>query len=328
MPAILAKAAAGLVPARRSLPGRRSCLFPAAKENPALAAAGWSSSLSGLGSAPGAGACWLSLIPNVFESIGPGPITNLEPKSTTWYVSLASSLIVVAYNPASKCAVRGDRRGHGADGGPVQDRGDGWVQAGPHGPGHRPAGLGVLRDGPAARYHLPAGTAAKVLGPLNNPKQAYQETSLESYLQTGQVDATSSYRSSTIQLGLHYITLPDALNFGEPSLASTYAKYTIKLDDGQTVHGVPTAVYAAPHRHDRRRGRGRLHRPPAPPVDPRPAPEGQLHPRHPQVYGTGARRRSSARSAATTDANGIGHRSVVPDSAGPAVPVPALGRRK
>jgi molybdate/tungstate transport system substrate-binding protein len=41
-------------------------------------------------------------------------------------------------------------------------------------------------------YHLPAGTANKILGPLDNSSQTTAETSLESFLQFGQLDAASA----------------------------------------------------------------------------------------------------------------------------------------
>jgi molybdate/tungstate transport system substrate-binding protein len=190
------------------------------------------------------------ITPNVFESIGTAPITALEPKFTSWYVQLAASPIVIAYSPASKYGSEFAQIASGKK--PISDlftiMATPGFKLGRTDPNTDPQGQAFYEMVQAAQsyYHLPAGTAQKVLGPLNNPKQAYSETSLESFLQSGQVDASSSYRSQAIQMGLHYITLPSVLNFGDPSLASTYAKYTIKLDNGQTVHGSPTVVYAAP----------------------------------------------------------------------------------
>jgi molybdate/tungstate transport system substrate-binding protein len=63
----------------------------------------------------------------VFESIGSSPITVLEPRFTTWYVRIAASPLVVAYNPG------------GPDGSELAQ----------------------------TALHLPAGTATKVLAPSN-----------------------------------------------------------------------------------------------------------------------------------------------------------------
>jgi molybdate/tungstate transport system substrate-binding protein len=186
--------------------------------------------------------------PNVFLSIGPLPITQLGPKYYSWYVSLVSSPIVVAYSTKSKYASQFEAIAAGKE--PMSDlftlmAKPGFV-LGRTDPNTDPQGQAFYEMVQQAQsyYHLPAGTANTILGGLSNSKQAYEETSLESFLESGQLDAASSYRSVAIQDGLHYINLPDVLNFGETSLASTYAKYTIKLANGSTVHGVPTAVYA------------------------------------------------------------------------------------
>jgi molybdate/tungstate transport system substrate-binding protein len=190
------------------------------------------------------------ITPNVFESIGPSPITALEPKFSSWYVSLASSPIVIAYSPKSKYGAEFAQIAAGKK--PMSDLFLAMAQPGfvlgRTDPNTDPQGQAFYEMVEQAQsyYHLPAGTAAKILGPLDNSKEAYEETSLESFLQSGQLEAASSYRSVAIQDGLSYINLPNVLNFGEPSLASTYAKYSIKLSNGTTAKGVPTAVYATP----------------------------------------------------------------------------------
>jgi molybdate/tungstate transport system substrate-binding protein len=186
--------------------------------------------------------------PNVFESIGPYPLAALEPKFTTWYVGLVSAPIVIAYSPGSKYGPQLAQIAAGKL--PMSDLFELMTEPGftlgRTDPNTDPQGQAFYEmvQGAQTYYHLPAGTAAKILGPLDNTKQTYEETSLESFLQSGQLDAASAYRSQAIQDKLHYITLPDVLNFGEPGLEPAYAKYTIKLSDGQTVHGVPTEVYA------------------------------------------------------------------------------------
>ncbi|HVT68116.1 MAG TPA: extracellular solute-binding protein [Trebonia sp.] len=187
------------------------------------------------------------ITPNVFLSIGPLPITQLGPKYYHWYVSLVSAPIVIAYSPKSKYASQFEAIAAGKE--PMSDlfaimAKPGFV-LGRTDPNTDPQGQAFYEMIQAAQsyYKLPAGTAEKITGGLDNSKQEYEETGLEGFLESGQLDAASAYRSTAIQDGLHYINLPDVLNFGETSLASTYAKYTIKLDNGTIVHGVPTAVY-------------------------------------------------------------------------------------
>lgn len=201
----------------------------------------------------GAGAVGLSqeiaageITPNVFESIGSAPVTALEPKFTSWYVQLASSPIVVVYSPTSKYGSQLAAIAHGKK--PIKDLFTLMAKPdftlGRTDPNTDPQGQAFWEMVQAAQslYHLPKGTASKILGPLSNPKETYAETALESDLQSGQLDASSAYRSQAIQMHLNYINLPSRLNFGEPSLAKQYAKYTIKLDNGTTVHGAPTTV--------------------------------------------------------------------------------------
>lgn len=189
--------------------------------------------------------------PNVFESIGPSPITDLEPKFTTWYVGLASSPIVIVYSPA--CPKYGPEMAQIAAGKQPMSKlfqlmTEPGFTLGRTDPNTDPQGQAFWEMVQEAQsyYHLPSGTADKILGPEDNPKETFAETSINSFLESGELCAESDYRSEAIQQHLHYINLPDALNFGEPDLDSTYAKYTMKLSNGTTVHGVPTEVFATP----------------------------------------------------------------------------------
>lgn len=184
--------------------------------------------------------------PNVFESVGAAPITALEPQFTTWYVSVASSPIVVAYNPSTSysaelSAIRKGKK-------PLSDlfklmEKPGFL-IGRTDPNTDPQGQAFYEMVGLAQshLHLKKGTANKILGSIDNPAQVFAETELESRLQAGQLDAASAYLSQAIQLHLPYITLPAAINFGSPSLASQYAKAKMTLSDGTITHGVPLIV--------------------------------------------------------------------------------------
>jgi molybdate/tungstate transport system substrate-binding protein len=82
------------------------------------------------------------------------------------------------------------------------------------------------------KYHLPKDTMTKILGgPPASPKstQIFEEASLDSRLQAGQLDAASAYLSQAKQLHLHYITLPADINLGDASFADQYAKASITI---------------------------------------------------------------------------------------------------
>jgi molybdate/tungstate transport system substrate-binding protein len=215
--------------------------------------------------------------PNVFESIGAAPVALLEPKFTSWYVQVAASPIVVVYSPKSPFApqLRAIAEGHK----PLSDLFTLMEQPGFHlgrtNPDTDPQGQAFYEmvQLAGARYHLPPGTTAKILGSLDNPSQVFAETALEARLQAGQLDAASAFLSQAIQLHLPYIALPPAIDFGDPLLASTYAKATLTLTGGKSVHGVPLVVdVTVIGTHDRAAaaafvayllsgsGRGELHR--------------------------------------------------------------------
>ncbi len=184
--------------------------------------------------------------PNVFESVGSAPITALEPRYTSWYLQLAASPIVVAYDPGGRFGAQLAAIAHRTR--PLADlfrllEQPGFL-LGRTNPGTDPQGQAFVEMVELAQHalHLPAGTASKVLGPLDNPAQVFSETSLEARLEAGQLDAASAFLSQAVQLHLPYIALPSTIDFGDPALASTYAQASVTLHDGRVVHGTPLTV--------------------------------------------------------------------------------------
>ncbi|MHB1612823.1 MAG: extracellular solute-binding protein, partial [Actinomycetes bacterium] len=187
--------------------------------------------------------------PNVFMSVGSAPIKLLEPAHlASWYVRLAASPLVVAYNPKSRYAAELAAIGHGTK--PLADlftlMATPGFQLGRTDPNTDPQGQAFVEMVELAQseLHLPADTASTVLGPLTSGSQIFAETALTSRLQSGQLDAASAFLAQAVQLHLPYIPLPSSLNFGDPALASQYATATLTLSGGATVHGVPLVVYA------------------------------------------------------------------------------------
>lgn len=186
------------------------------------------------------------IAPNVFESIGTAPIRSLDPRSTRWYASFASSPIVVAYNPHTSFAARLSAIAHGRQ--PLSELFHLMAQPGfllgRTNPETDPQGQAFYEMVELAqrRDHLASDTTTKVLGAVDNPSEVFAETALEARLQAGQLDAASAFRSQAVQLHLPYVTLPAAINFGDPALAGTYARATLTLSDRSVVHGVPLTV--------------------------------------------------------------------------------------
>jgi molybdate/tungstate transport system substrate-binding protein len=190
------------------------------------------------------------ITPNVFESIGGKPIEALYPKKfTSWYVSFAASPLVVAYNPNSKYASDFTAIADGSR--PITDlftlMEQPGFKLGRTDPNLDPQGEAFILMLMLAQkqYHLPADTVTKIIqgqpGSPNSPT-IFEETALEPRLQAGQLDAASAYLPEAIQLHLHYITLPNTLNQGDPALKSWYGSVSFKLASGDVAQGKPLVV--------------------------------------------------------------------------------------
>ncbi len=189
------------------------------------------------------------IAPNVFESVGGDNITPLEPKFTRWYVQYAGTSMVLAYNPDGTYASQFKAIADGAR--PVRDLFT-LLQA----PGLRLGRTDPATD-PQARdfimmlqlaqsyYHLPPDTVAKILGTsdigTSDSPQIYAESSLDSTLQSGQLDAASAFVTQAVQLHLAYVPLPAAINLGSFALASQYKKASLTVG-GTTYHGSPQVI--------------------------------------------------------------------------------------
>jgi molybdate/tungstate transport system substrate-binding protein len=85
----------------------------------------------------------------------------------------------------------------------------------------------------------------KILGgPAASPtsSQIFAESSLDSTLQSGQLDASSAFITQAIELHLPYIALPAQINLGDFADAAQYAKATITI----TSKGKPATKKGGP----------------------------------------------------------------------------------
>ena len=166
------------------------------------------------------------IAPNVFESVGGDNITPLEPKFTKWYVQYAGTSMVVAYNPNSKYASQFKAIADGKK--PLKDLftllQTPGLKLGRTDPNIDPQGRDFIYMLELAQmdYHLPADTVTKILGGPEGSatsSEIYAESSLDSTLQSGQLDAASAFITQAIELHLDYIPLPAAINLGSFALA-------------------------------------------------------------------------------------------------------------
>ena len=174
--------------------------------------------------------------PNVFESVGGDNITPLFPKFTNWYIQYAGTSMVVAYNPKSKYAPQFKAIADGKK--PLKDlftlMETPGFKLGRTDPAIDPQGRDFIYMLELAQkyYHLPSGTVTKILGGppgSSSSSQIYAESSLDSTLQSGQLDASSAFITQATELHLDYIPLPPAINLGSFALASQYAKASVTV---------------------------------------------------------------------------------------------------
>jgi molybdate/tungstate transport system substrate-binding protein len=190
------------------------------------------------------------ITPNVFESVGGDNITPLEPKFTSWYIQYAGTSIVLAYNPKSKYASEFKAYADGSK--PLSSLFTTLLQTpgfklGRTDPTTDPQGRDFIfmLELAQAYYHLPSDTVAKILGTTDfgsaNSSQIYAESSLDSTLESGQLDAASAFVTQAVELHLDYIPLPAAINLGSFADAAQYKTASLTVQ-GKTYHGSPQVI--------------------------------------------------------------------------------------
>ena len=187
--------------------------------------------------------------PNVFEAVGGDNITPLEPKFTSWYIQYAATSMVIAYNPNSKYASTLKAYADGSK--PVCDLytllQTPGLKLGRTDPNTDPQGRDFIYMLELAQSYckLPSDTVAKILGTsdfgTSSSSQIYAESSLDSTLESGQLDAASAFVTQAVELHLSYIPLPEQINLGSAALASTYKTASVTIKSG-TKHGSPQVI--------------------------------------------------------------------------------------
>ena len=188
--------------------------------------------------------------PNVFESVGGDNITPLQPKFTKWYVQYAGTSMVVAYNPNSKYASQFKAIADGSK--PVCDLytllQTPGLKLGRTDPNTDPQGRDFIYMLELAQSYckLPSDTVAKILGTSDfgtaSSSQIYAESSLDSTLASGQLDAASAFVTQAIELHLAYIPLVPQINLCCSQYAALYKTATVKLANGMTKSGSPQVI--------------------------------------------------------------------------------------
>jgi molybdate/tungstate transport system substrate-binding protein len=163
---------------------------------------------------------------------GPGP-------SAPWFLTFASTTMVIAYSPSSRFApaFREAAAGHRAWYDVLSSPG---LRLGRTDPRLDPKGYRtILTLELAERYYDRPGLEAKLLGEAENPAQTFPEEALVGRLESGQLDAGFFYLTEVREQQLPYVTLPDAINLGSPGLARSYAEAAYTDAKGDVHRGAP-----------------------------------------------------------------------------------------
>jgi molybdate/tungstate transport system substrate-binding protein len=181
--------------------------------------------------------------PDVFVSADPLVNTNLlmGPQNgnlVKWFVVVASSQLVIAYNPRSRFAAKLDEAA--ANKTPWYDvlaipslrfgRGDPTVD---------PKGYRTLLMFRLAARHYHREDIPKLLGEPLNPVQVFPEVVLLARVESGQFDAGIFYKHEILARHLPYISLPPEVNLGDPRFSDLYAQESYATSSGQQITGAP-----------------------------------------------------------------------------------------
>ena len=178
---------------------------------------------------------FISADPAVNESVLMG---DKNGNLVTWYVTLASSQLVLAYNPKGPRASSFEEAAAGKSSwyevletpGVRFGRGDPTIDP----KGYRTLFLFTLAGDHYRRPEIP-----RLLGEPLNPAQVLPETALLARLESGQFDAGIFYKHEVVPRKLPFLSFPPEINLGDPRFSALYARATYTPPGGEQVHGAP-----------------------------------------------------------------------------------------
>jgi molybdate/tungstate transport system substrate-binding protein len=181
--------------------------------------------------------------PDVFISADPSVNQNVLMGSrngdlVTWFVTLASSQLVLAYNPKSRFAASFEAASAGKTPwyevletpGVRFGRGDPTIDP----KGYRTLFLFTLAG---MHYHRPE--IPGLLGDPLNPAQVLPEVALLAHIESGQFDAGIFYKHEIVAHKLPFVSFPPEINLGDSRFSNLYAQATYTPPTGERVSGAP-----------------------------------------------------------------------------------------
>jgi molybdate/tungstate transport system substrate-binding protein len=178
---------------------------------------------------------FISADPSVNQAILMGPKNG---NLVRWFTTLASSQLVLAYNPHSKFATKFEDAANKElpwyevleMPGVRFGRGDPRIDP----KGYRTLFMFQLAGKYYHREEIPA-----LLGDPLNPAQVFPEIVLMARVESGQFDGGIFYKHEVIAHKLPYITLPPEINLGDQRFSAAYAQETYTTPAGEHVTGSP-----------------------------------------------------------------------------------------
>ncbi len=170
--------------------------------------------------------------PDVFISADPKVNTLLMGSANgsyvSWYLDFARAEMVIGYNPNSKFAADFQAAANGSKTW-YQVLEEPGLRLGRTDPLLDPKGVNTIYTLELAEtyYHQP-GLAQKILGGDENASQIFPEEELVARLGAGQLDAGFFYINEVKGPNIPYVTLPDQVNLGNPTMTAQYAAATWK----------------------------------------------------------------------------------------------------
>jgi molybdate/tungstate transport system substrate-binding protein len=181
--------------------------------------------------------------PDIFVSADPSVNEKVLMGSNngdlvTWFLTVASSQLVLAYNPQSKFA---DKFQAASDGtipwyevlktpGLRFGRGD---------PRTDPKGYRTLFLFELASKHYKLPELPGLLGEPVNPDQVFPEIVLLARVQSGQFDAGIFYKHEVVAHKLPFVTFPPEISLADPKFSAFYAQTSYTTPSGEHVAGAP-----------------------------------------------------------------------------------------
>lgn len=181
--------------------------------------------------------------PDVFISADPAVNENVLMGSenedlVTWFVTLASSQLVLAYHPKSRFAA--DFEAAAAGNTPWYEvlekpglrfgRGDPTID---------PKGYRTLFLFDLAGKHYRRPEIPRLLGDPLNPAQVLPEVSLLARIESGQFDAGIFYKHEIVAQKLPFVSFPPEINLGDARYSDLYAQASYTTPTGEQVSGAP-----------------------------------------------------------------------------------------